>query len=385
MVQTRLCIVTNIYLPQVGGIQTVVHEQSTRLLKRNYTPFVVTNRMDTPRNYVVDGVKVHCYESLNTGYRVGIPYTLPSVASLETFLIAVQSCDIVHAHGHPYLTSLIMGKLAKRYGKPFVLTQHNTFIKYDNMFETVEKINDLAVGRAALKIADRVITVSNATKNYVLGLGANPKKTVVMHNGVDLKHFRQISGKREEMRRNLGIPQNAIVVLTVRRIVYKNGVDTLIEAANIAIKRNSNMFFLIVGNGPNKESVQERIRQMGIEKNVFFAGFVSNEELPFYYNAADFFVVPSKSGEGLPLVAEEAMACGLPVIATNVGGIGEILTEKYGKLVPPNSPKLMAEAILDYSKMDLPSRKNGIRKMMEEQHSWDKNVDSLVEIYEELI
>ena len=385
MAKTRLCIVTNIYLPQVGGIQTVVYEQSRRLLNRNYEPFVVTNRMNTPKSYVVEGVKVDCYESLNTGYRLGIPYTIPSVTSLETFLNAVQSCDIVHAHGHPYLTSLIMGKLAKRYSKPFVLTQHNTFIEYDNMFETVERLNDLAVGRQTLKLADKIITVSNATKNYVLSLGADPKKVNVMHNGVDLEHFRPIVGKREEMRKKWGISQNAIVVLTVRRIVYKNGIDTLIEAANIAVKKNPNITFLIVGIGPNKESAQERINQLGIEKNVIFAGFVSSGDLPFYYNTADFFVVPSKSGEGLPLVAEEAMACGLPVVATDVGGIGEILTEDYGKLVPPNMPEQLAEAILDYSKKDLSSRKPKIRTMMEEKHSWDRNVDSLVKIYEELI
>ena len=253
------------------------------------------------------------------------------------------------------------------------------------MFETVERLNDLAVGKETLKIADKITTVSNATKNYVLSLGANPEKVKVLHNGVDLVHFRPIAGKREEMRRKMGIPKNAPVVLTVRRIVYKNGIDTLIEAANIAVKKNPNITFLIVGIGPNKDSAQERINQLGIDKNVIFAGFATSEELPFYYNTADFFVVPSKSGEGLPLVAEEAMACGLPVIATNVGGIGEILTEHYGKLVPPNNPEQMAEAIVDYSKMDFSSLKPEIRAMMEEKHSWDKNVDSLVKIYEELI
>lgn len=174
-------------------------------------------------------------------------------------------------------------------------------------------------------------------------------------------------------------------MLTVRRIVYKNGIDTLIEAANIAVKKNPNIIFLIVGIGPNKDSAQERINQLGIEKNVIFAGFVSSTDLPFYYNSADFFVVPSKSGEGLPLVAEEAMACGLPVVATDVGGIGEILTEEFGILVPPNIPEKLAEAIVAYSDEDLSLRKPKIRAMMEDKHSWDRNVDSLVKIYEELI
>ena len=385
MVQTRLCIVTHTFLPHVGGIERVVYEQSKRLLQRNYEPFVVTNRIQTPKNYVVDGIKVECYESLNTGFRLGIPYSIPTVTSLETFLKAVKSSKIIHAHGHPYLTSLIAAKLAKRYSKPFVLTQHNTFIEYDSIFDNIERLNDLAVGKETLKEADKIITVSNATKDYVLSLGAKPEKVTVLHNGVDLVRFRPLAGKREEMRRKLGISQNSIVVLTVRRLVYKNGIDTLIESANIAVKKNPKIVFLVVGKGPDLNKVQMKIEQLGIENNFRFTGFVKDEDLPFYYNAADFFVLPSKSGEGLPLVALEAMACGLPVIATDVGGISEILMEDHGKLVPPNQPELLAKAVLEFSNIDLSSRKLELRAVMEEKYSWDKNVERLVEIYEELI
>ncbi len=385
MVQTRLCIVTHTFLPHVGGIERVVNEQSKRLLQKNFEPMVVTNRIGTPKHYVVDGVNVECYESLNTGFRLGIPYSIPTVTSLETFLKAVKSSKIVHAHGHPYLTSLIAAKLAKRYNKPFVLTQHNTFIEYDSIFDSVERLNDLAVGKETLKEADKIITVSNATKDYVLSLGAKPGKIKVLHNGVDLVRFRPLNGKREEMRRKLGIPQNSIVVLTVRRLVYKNGIDTLIESANIAVRKNPKITFLVVGKGPDLNNVQIKIRQLGIENNFRLTGFVKDEDLPFYYNAADFFVLPSKSGEGLPLVALEAMACGLPVIATNVGGIREILMEDYGKLVPSNQPELLAKAILEFSNIDFSSRKLELRAVMEEKFSWDKNVETLIGIYEELI
>jgi glycosyltransferase involved in cell wall biosynthesis len=243
----------------------------------------------------------------------------------------------------------------------------------------------LAVGKETLKEADKIIAVSNATKNYVLSLGAKPEKVKVLHNGVDLVRFRPLAGKREEMRRKLGISQNSIVVLTVRRLVYKNGIDTLIESANIAVKKNPKIVFLVVGKGPDLNNVQMKIKQLGIENNFRFTGFVKDEDLPFYYNAADFFVLPSKSGEGLPLVALEAMACGLPVIATNVGGISEILMEDYGKLVPPNQPELLAKAVLEFSNIDLSSRKKEIRAIMEEKYSWDKNVETLIGIYEELI
>ena len=385
MVQTKLCIVTHTFLPHMGGIEKVVNEQSKRLRTRNFAPTVVTNRIGTPKHYVVDGVPVECYESLNTGFRLGIPYSIPTVNSFPTFVKAVAQSKIIHAHGHPYLTSLLAAKLAKQYQKPFVLTQHNTFIEYDNIFDQVERLNDLAVGKQNLNEADKIIAISGATKDYVLRLGAKPKKVQVVYNGVDLKRFRHIEGKREEMRRKLGIPQDAIVVLTVRRLVYKNGVDTLIEGANIAVKKNQRIVFLAVGKGPDSDSVKLRIQQLGIEGNFKLAGFVSDEDLSSYYNVADLFVLPSKSGEGLPLVALEAMACALPVIATDVGGIREILMKDYGKLVPPNQPELLAQAILEFAEVDFSSSKMELRAMMEKKFSWDANVERLVEIYEELI
>ena len=196
MVQTKLCIVTHTFLPHVGGIEKVVYEQSKRLMKKNYEPMVVTSRIGTPKGYVLDGIQVECYSSLNTGFSLGIPYPIPTFGSFKTFLRSVKSAKIIHAHGHPYLTSLVAGELAKRYGKPFVLTQHNTFIEYDNLFDNVEKVNDLAVGKETLRKADKIVTVSNASRDYVLSLGAKPSKITVLYNGVDLERFRPLPGRQ---------------------------------------------------------------------------------------------------------------------------------------------------------------------------------------------
>jgi glycosyltransferase involved in cell wall biosynthesis len=284
------------------------------------------------------------------------------------------------------LSSLLAAKIAKRYAKPLVVTQHNTFIEYENSFwDHVEWLNDCAVGKQVLKEADKIVAVSNATKNYVLSLGADPEKTEVLHNGVDLNRFKPLTRIKEEMRKKLGISKDATVVITVRRLVYKNGIDTLIESAKVAVQKNPKIVFLAVGKGPDLLQIQEKIRQLGIEKNFKLTGFVSDEKLPFYYNAADFFVLPSKSGEGLPLVALEAMSCGLPVIATNVGGISEVMIEDYGRLVPPDNPASLAEAVVDFSHRDFSALKKGLRIMVEEKYSWDRNVEKLVEIYEELI
>jgi glycosyltransferase involved in cell wall biosynthesis len=385
MAKTDLCIVTHTFLPHIGGIEKVVNEQSKRLLQVNFKPIVVTNRIDTPKRYSVDGVPVVCYESLNTGFRLGIPYSIPTISSFPVFFKNIISSRIIHAHGHPYLTSAISGKIAKHYSKPFVLTQHNTFIEYNNVFNHIEKANDLSVGKTNLDLADKIIVISQATKNYVLRLGAKPKKVEVVYNGVDLTRFQPNYAKKQEIRKTLGISFDDFVVLTVRRLVYKNGIDTLLDCAKLVVRRNPRIVFLVVGKGPDLESVESRVSRLGLEKNFKLVGFVSDEDLPLYYNSADLFVLPSKSGEGLPLVALEAMACGLPVVATDVGGIKEILIKDFGKLVPPENPELLANAVLDFGSFDLSSDKSELRKLVEEKYSWETNVQRLVEIYEELI
>ena len=386
MVQTKLCVVTHTFLPHVGGIERVVYEQCKRLMqKKRFDPMVLTHRNYTAKSYVFDGIRVRCYDSLNIGFRLGIPYAIPQVSSFKTFLETIKANDLIHVHGHPYLSSFLAAKIAKRYAKPLVLTQHNTFIEYNNIFDTVEKLNDLALGKQVLKEADKIIVVSNATRNYVLSLGADPAKIEVLHNGVDLERFKPLPDVKGEMRKKLGIPEEMCVVLTVRRLVYKNGIDTLLDSAEIIVKKNPKLVFVVVGRGPDFEEVKEKIAQLGMQRNFRLTGFVSDEDLPFYYNVADLFALPSKSGEGLPLVALEAMACGLPVIATDVGGTSEILSGEYGKLVPPNSPNSLAEAILEFSCKDLAALKKELRTMTEQKYSWDRNVEKLGKIYEELI
>jgi teichuronic acid biosynthesis glycosyltransferase TuaC len=386
MVQTKLCIVTHTFLPHVGGIERVVYEQGKRLLQKQFGLMVLTNRIGTQKQYNYDGISVQCYDSLSIGFRLGIPYPIPNVTSYKIFLESVKASDLIHAHGHPYLSSFLAAKIAKKYSKPLVLTQHNTFIEYEDSFwDHVEWLNDLAIGKQVLKQVDKIIVVSNATMKYVLSLGADPQKISVLHNGVDTDRFKPLTGVKDEIRKKLGISKNAVVGITVRRLVYKNGIDTLIESAEIAVKKNPRLVFLVIGEGPDFAEVKTKIEQLGLGNNFRLTGFVSDEELPFYYNTADFFVLPSKSGEGLPLVALEAMACGLPVVATNVGGISEVITKDYGTVVPPDAPNALAEAVLEFSRKELLTFRNDLRKMIEQKYSWDKNVEKLVEIYEELI
>jgi teichuronic acid biosynthesis glycosyltransferase TuaC len=119
--------------------------------------------------------------------------------------------------------------------------------------------------------------------------------------------------------------------------------------------------------------------------NFRLAGFVPDAELSAFYNAADLFVLPSKSGEGLPLVALEAMSTGLTVIATDVGGIKEVMLKDHGNLVPPDNPEKMAKAVLELAQTELSAQKTSLPNIFKRKISWEGNVKSLIEIYEELI
>lgn len=221
---------------------------------------------------------------------------------------------------------------------------------------------------------------------YVLRLGADISKTLVMHNGVDTTFFRPMN--RGESRDKLGLPRNKKLILTIRRLVYKNGLDTFIEAAALLTREFPNLLFIVIGKGPNRKLIEKRVREMRIDDNVKLAGFVPERLLPLHYNAADYFVIPSSSGEGLPLVLLEAMACGLPVIATSVGGTPEIIKDmKNGALVPPRNPEALADTISKF----LANKELGLtigeeaRKIVEEKFTWEENVRRLQKVYGEIL
>ncbi|MEM3823676.1 MAG: glycosyltransferase family 4 protein [Candidatus Bathyarchaeia archaeon] len=380
----KVCVVTHLFLPHVGGIERVVYEQSKRLLQKNYAPIIITSEIDGKSEYIFDGLKVYCYPTLKVGFELGIPYNVPKPKSYEVFLKHIKDCDIVHVHGHPYPSSYLAVKLAKKYSKPIVLTQHNTFIKYGGFWDFAEKLNDLLIGRSVLQDSDKILVVSKATLNYILNLGADPRKTEVLYNGVDINRFKP-SASKKDIKQFLGLSKDSFIVLTVRRLVYKNGIDLLLESARVAVEKNPKLLFLVAGGGPDFERISLKIREFKLEKNFKLLGFVSDELLPLYYNASDVFVLPSKSGEGMPLVLLEAMACGLPIIATNVGGVPEIVNKNCGKIVPSDDATALAEAVLEFSYSDASSIIGEIRKIVEQRYSWEENVERLIEIYEEFI
>jgi len=382
----RICLVTHFFPPHMGGIEKVSYEQSKRLSKLGYQIDILTSKIKGQNKCPARRTRILHFSAVNIAERIGVPYPIPSIQAYKTFANAIRKCDLVHAHGHVYMSSYLAGKVAKKYKKPFILTQHNTFIDYRSGLNILEHLNDLTIGKAVLNDADRIVVVSNKTKEYVHKLGADKSKTSVIYNGVDIDNFKPANKK--ESRKKLDLPKNRNIILSVRRLVYKNGLDTLIESIPYVTRNHHDALFVVAGKGPSKKLIEERIKELEIEDNIKLTGFVPDELLPVYYAAADCFVLPSASGEGLPLVLLEAMACGLPIIATIVGGTPEIIEHmKNGILVPPRNPEALAKTMSELlSKEELRSTiGEEARRIVKNRFSWEKNVCQLQRIYNEFL
>jgi len=385
----RICLITHFthyFPPHKGGIENVSYEQSKRLTESGYEIDVLTSKIKGQNERPAKGIRIFPYSNLNLAERIGVPYPVLSFKAYRKFVQVIKKCDLVHAHGHVYMSSYLAGKVAKKYEKPFIVTQHNTFIDYQSILNIFEHLNDFTIGKSVLKCANRIITVSKETMKYVLKLGADKTKTSVIYNGVDTDYFHPVN--KGESRKKLGLPKNRKIILSVRRLVYKNGLGTLIESVPLLTRDHPDLLFVIAGKGPSRKLIEDRIKELGIDANIKLTGFVPDRLLPLYYDAADYFILPSASGEGLPLVLLEAMACGLPVIATTVGGTPEIIKHmKNGVLVPPRNPEAMAETVAKILSEERLGATIGeeARRIVEDRFTWEKNLRQLQDIYKKVI
>ncbi len=191
-----------------------------------------------------------------------------------------------------------------------------------------------ALERATYRRADRIVVLSAAFKRIVVErYGVRPWDVEVVPPGVDIDRFSD--GSRGEARAALGVPLAGHIVVTVRRLTPRTGVELLLEAWAASVGGRDEALLLVAGEGPLRGLLEARARALGVERSVRFLGRVDEEELVACYRAADFCVVPSVALEGFGLVVLEALASGRPVIASDVGGLPEALSGLGGDLVVP--------------------------------------------------
>ncbi len=360
----RVLIVTHYWPPHVGGIETVAVEQASRLAARGWEVQVATSRLRGDQSQERYGpVAVKRFRCINLLERLwSVPVPLMSPAMLFFLWRRARHVDVVVAHGHVYVGTLFAALAARLTKRAFVLVQHAPFIDYGRRLNALEHAADRTVGRSIILSARTVIAVSDFTAEFVRSLVPDARVEMV-RSGVDRERF-NTSGSRSSRTRP--------IVLTVRRLVPRNGVDCLVDAWS-ARSLGARADLLIGGNGPEVADIQ---RLAAGDPSIRILGYVPDDDLPMLYQDADLFVLPSRSGEGFGLVALEAMASGLPVLATSSGGVIDIVKDGVnGRLVPPNDVPALAEALTqlvedaplrselaERAHVVLPTRRRGTRR-----------------------
>jgi glycosyltransferase involved in cell wall biosynthesis len=239
-----------------------------------------------------------------------------------------------------------------------------------------------------LRHVRKIIAVSDSVRSDIIGSnwGIPPEKVVTVKNCIDLKTFDAVTISKAEARLKLGIPEDEIVFGTVGRLAATKGQTYLIEAFAKVREKIRNARLIIVGDGPLFRELEKKAIDSGVSPWVLFTGY--RNDIFELLKAFDFFILPSLA-EGLSIALLEAMASGLPVIASNVGGKPEVFGIcDCGRLVPPRDVNALSVAMLEISALDKHQKKAlGVfgRSRIEEEFTTDVMVQKLSMIYASLI
>lgn len=242
-------------------------------------------------------------------------------------------------------------------------------------------------GRRIIRQADYIQVISSFLRDFVKKRGATAPIEVIP-NGVDLELFetKYNNSQLKAIRENLGL-KDEYVIITTSRLVYKNGIDTLIEAIAECKNKMLNIKCLIIGGGPEFNKLKVKGEKLKVSHNILFLGQVSQRDLPLYLKISDVFVRASRS-EGLGSSFLEAMAAGLPVIGTPVGGITDFLKDgQTGLYTTIDDPKDLAYKIhklLVNSEFRKKIIANG-QLLILETYSWDRISKLFRNIFNKLI
>ena len=356
------------YYPLLGGIENHLRLLVEGLAKRGLEVTVlVTSLTRQTTTLEMNGVKVIKAGRLATLASTPLSVSLP-------FIVRRLKPDIAHLH-FPYpwgeLAHLLWGKSRRT-----VITYHSDIVRQRSLLRFYEPF----LWRLLAK-ADRIIASSDHYLEGSFYLSRYADKSTVIPYGIDLKRFSSPPADAEAIRRRHGSP----LLLFVGRLRYYKGLQYLLEAM-----QDLEASLLLVGKGPMEEEWLNLATELGLAKKVTFLGEVPEEELPLYYHACDIFVLPaSERSEAFGIVQLEAMACGKPVVCTELGtGTSYVNIDGLtGLVVPPRDPVALAGAIERLLSDPELREEMGQRakERVEKEFSHERMIDSTLALYEEVL
>lgn len=390
----------------IGGAERVLREHVVRLVHRGHQVEVLTRKADekSPPVENLEGLRIH-----NLSIRSGISpvFLLSSIwhSFLRFHRIAGRAkLDLINFH-QP-ITALGVLLSPRSWGIPKIYTFHSlAFLEYETRVRPLDsqsyspiqhlrhRLNSLlrrAVEYLCLKSSSKVIALSEFSRGLLMRYHPMPAaKVIIIPGGVDITRFVP-APDRQSIRRPLRIPDGTVFLFTVRNLVPRMGLEALFVAMKEVSAVRKNVFLVIGGDGVLRGQLERLIDELGLEDNVRFEGFIPEDELPNYFQAADYFILPTRFLEGFGLVTVEALACGTPVLGTPVGAIPEVLAKLDPSLLTKgNRPEDIAELIVAYTSNErlktLEALRPKCRDLAVRDYDWEKAVDRIESVFRSVL
>jgi glycosyltransferase involved in cell wall biosynthesis len=362
------------FYPAIGGVENHVYYLSKELIKNGNEVKVICANEPLYTDGKIDSIIV---ERLKYSFKIAntnIAFSLP-------LRILGSHFDVLHTHMPTPWSADWSVLIAKVMHKRSVITIHNDMDKSSSLSKLVAKIYVFTLFKLTLTLVDKIIIVNPnwessffSTKKILM---TYKKKISIVPNGVDISLF------RSHDKSNMKKPSVLFISILDKHHKFK-GIDYLLDAIRIVKYKYPDIELKIIGEGELKKYYQEKTKTLGIDNDVHFIGEIKQEDLVSYYNTASTFILPSTEIEGFGIVLLEAMACNVPVIATNiVGTSSDIKKHNTGLVVEPKNAEELAKAIITI--INTPTRAKNMgdngRKLVEEKYDWRKIAKQVQRLY----
>jgi glycosyltransferase involved in cell wall biosynthesis len=369
----KIGLITHYMPPHSGGIERVAEMLFTAYAHRGLEVRWVASRVpEGAATQEGDRIRVPCWNGLEQ--RLGVPVPVWGVPAWREVMKLAVWADVLHVHDCLYPGSALGVLFGKSLGKPVLLSQHIGFIRYRTAaLRLLEQLAFATLGRWLLRRASRVAFATPAAEAYVTRLlGQYPENASLVPNGIDTSRFRPAGPQEQQTaRETLGLPENGPVVLFVGRLVEKKGIDLVVEVSRAVPEAT----FLVVGDGPLAGNIPS-------EANVVWHRSIEPERIHECYHASDCFLLPSH-GEGLPLVVQEAAACGLPMIVSEGEVYAGPLVQQGVCIAAPRNGNAMADRVRRVLKGEQAGLGSAARAHAERHWSLDSMATRYIALLEE--